>query len=196
MDQDLTEIVVVADRSGSMAKLATDTIGGFNTFLDEQKKLPGKALLTYVQFDTEYEVVHNGRYIRDVPALTAETYVPRGMTALLDAVGKTIAEVGVRLSKTPEELRPSKLIMVIITDGLENSSKEYELAQVKKMIEHQQTKYRWEFCYLGANQDAFLVGAGMGIAAMDSHNYVHDSYGVRSSYSVASSRVTRARSSK
>lgn len=169
-----TAIAVVLDRSGSMEYGREDTIGGFNVFLEEQQKLPGYATLTLAQFDDVYEVVHLDKPIKEVPKLTSETFVPRGRTALCDAIGKTIATLGEKLAAMPEVDRPGKVVVVIITDGKENASKEYTRDVIKKMTEHQKTKYQWEFVYLGANQDAIAVGATFGIAKGSSASYSVD----------------------
>jgi uncharacterized protein YegL len=164
-DQNLTEIIVVMDKSGSMQTIRDDAMGAFNTFLDEQKKLPGKAQLTLTLFDTVYDMVHKCAPINDVPRLNTSTYAPGGMTALLDAVGRTIDEVGKRLAATPEEKRPGKVMMVIITDGQENSSHEYKRDQIMKKIDVQTNQYQWEFVFLAAGKDAMEEARGIGIAA-------------------------------
>ena len=192
-DKNLTEIICVVDRSGSMAAIKTDAIGGFNQLLEDQKKLKvGRALLTFVQFDHEYEVVHNGKPIEDVPPLTEATYIPRGCTALLDAVGKAIQTVGERLSKTPEDQRPAKVLVVILTDGLENASREYTKQSIKAIIDTQRNQYQWEFVYLGANQDAFAEAQSIGIQ----HSTTFDSTGpaVRHLYGSVSRSVSSYRS--
>ena len=168
-----TEIIIVLDRSGSMEMVRDDTIGGFNAFIEDQKKAVGEAKITLVQFDDQYLVVYGGQPIQDVPKLTLETFVPRGMTALLDAVGKTINIVGDRLANTTEDQRPSLVLFVIITDGHENASKEFKLSQIKDKIKHQTEKYNWEFVFLGADQDAFQAGA-MGVSAGNTFNYSSD----------------------
>src|SRR5580693_1330174 len=165
MNTELTEIAIVLDRSGSMASMAKEAIGGFNGFLDSQQKLPGDARLTLVLFDHEHIVKYDERPIKDVSPLDEHTYEPRGTTALLDAIGRTINTIGERLDKTPEPERPGKVIIAILTDGLENASQEFKPKQIRSMIEHQREKYSWEFIYLGANQDAIEVGETMGIAA-------------------------------
>jgi uncharacterized protein YegL len=163
MKKDLAELIVILDESGSMGSVVSDTIGGFNTFLDTHQKLPGEAKLTLVKFDTKYDIVYNGLDVRKVPALNNKTYAPGGMTALLDAVGRTIDEVGKRLDKTPEDEKPEKVIFMIITDGEENSSHEYTKEQVKEKTEHQKNNYAWEFVFLGADQDAWSNAQAMGI---------------------------------
>ena len=165
MNIELTEIAVVLDRSGSMKSMAIEAVGGMNAFLESQQKLPGEAKLTLVLFDHEYIVAHSRRPIKEVPPLDDHTYVPRGSTALLDAIGRTINTIGERLDKTPYAERPGKVIVAILTDGLENASQEFKPKQIRSMIEHQREKYSWEFIYLGANQDAIEVGETIGIAS-------------------------------
>jgi uncharacterized protein YegL len=168
MKKDLCELIVVIDESGSMGSVVNDTIGGFNTFLDTHQKLPGEARLTLVKFDTRYEIVYNGLDVKTVKAMDKNLYSPSGMTALLDAVGKTIDEVGDRLSKTPEEERPEQVVFMIITDGEENSSREYSLEQIKQKTEQQQKDYNWQFVFMGADQDAWNNAGKMGV-----HNSVN-----------------------
>lgn len=168
MQSDLTDITLVIDRSGSMERSKEEAENGVNHFVEEQKNQPGKALLSLVQFDTEYEFVHRGVPVQDVPKYTL---VPRGWTAMLDAVGRAISETGDRLSKMTEEERPGLVVFVIVTDGMENSSHEFTRAQVKGMIEHQEKTYNWRFTFLGANQDAFAEAASIGIAANAAANY-------------------------
>src|SRR5262249_19977698 len=160
MRQDLTDLTVVLDRSGSMHTCRSDAEGGLNSFIAKQKELPGECTFTLVQFDTAYEFVHKAIPIRTVPHCILE---PRGNTALLDAVGRAIVETGERLRALPEHERPGLVVFVILTDGQENSSSEYTKARVREMIEHQQNAYKWQFIYLGANQDAFAEAGGIGI---------------------------------
>ena len=162
MNRDLTEIIFLLDRSGSMAGLETDTIGGFNAFIEKQRQLEGETIVTAVLFDDRYEILWNG-IDANKAILTDKEYYVRGSTALLDAVGKTILDVGYRLSKTSEETRPGKVIFVITTDGMENSSKEFTYEKVKELIKHQQEKYNWEFIFLGANIDAAKEAGNIGI---------------------------------
>jgi hypothetical protein len=171
MNADLTDITLVIDRSGSMEEIRSDAEGGVNAFIREQAKQPGEALLTLVQFDTEYEFVHRG-----IPIKRVRDYklVPRGSTALLDAVGKAINEAGDRLAKMPEQDRPGLVIFVIVTDGQENSSKEFSKARIKEMIDEQQKKYDWQFTFLGANQDAFAEAGGIGIQLCGVANFAID----------------------
>ena len=190
-----SEIICIIDRSGSMSAIVNDAIGGFNAFLEEQKKFSGEATLTFVQFDTEYEVVHENRPLNDVPPLDNSTYRPRGMTALLDAVGRTIEDTGRRLSNIPNESRPDKIIVAILTDGEENSSRKYNLSQIREMVTHQKEKYQWEFIYLGANQDAFAEAAKFGIDSKDTANFAATGKGVRNAYNSMSDTVAQYRTS-
>lgn len=168
MRTDLTDITIVMDRSGSMSSIRDDAEGGLNSFIEEQKQQPGDATFTLVQFDTEYEFVHKAVPISSVPRCDLR---PRGNTALLDAVGRAITETGERLSATKEEDRPGLVVFVILTDGMENSSREFSRDKIKEMIEHQQTNYNWKFVFLAANQDAFATGGAMGICRGTSTNY-------------------------
>lgn len=168
MNTNLTDITLVIDRSGSMSSVLDDAQGGVNAFLAEQARQPGDALLTLVQFDTEYEFIHRGVPIRQVPPYELR---PRGSTALLDAVGRAVNETGERLAKMAEADRPGLVVFVVLTDGQENSSHEFTKAEIKKMIEHQQSVYNWQFTFLGANQDAFAEAGGMGIQAAGVANY-------------------------
>ena len=162
MRNDLTDITLVVDRSGSMNQIREDAEGGVNSFIQRQAQEPGEAMLTLVQFDTEYEFVHRGVSMGNVPKYELH---PRGMTALLDAVGRSIHETGLRLANMKEEDRPGLVVFVIMTDGHENSSVEFSKSQVKKLIGQQQSVYNWQFVFLGADQDAFDEAASMGISA-------------------------------
>lgn len=162
MRADLTDMTLVVDRSGSMESIREDAEGGVNTLIAEQAKQPGECLVTLVQFDQEYEFVQRGIKASDCPPYKLK---PRGMTALLDAVGRAINETGERLAALPEAERPGLVVFVISTDGQENSSHEFTREQVKQMIEHQQNVYNWQFTFLAANAAAFAEAGGMGIAA-------------------------------
>lgn len=187
MRQDLTDITVVMDRSGSMQACQSDAEGGLNRFIDDQKKLPGEALFTLVQFDHEYEFVHRGVPIRTVPHCNL---VPRGNTALLDAVGRAIVETGERLANMPEKERPGLVVFVITTDGQENASKEYTRDRIKEMISHQTSVYNWQFTYLGANQDSFAEAGGLGITS-GTANFTSATVGV--AHAAASMKIMRMR---
>ena len=169
-----SEIIMIIDRSGSMSSCWNDTVGGINEFIKKNREIPGECKISLVFFDDKYEMPFNGINIQDAmfsSPMTLADYSPRGSTALLDAVGKTINDVGRRLKSTPEDQRPSKVMVCIVTDGEENSSREYNGATIKDMITHQTDKYQWDFTYLGANQDAFTTGQAMGIKGINCANY-------------------------
>lgn len=176
--KNLTEIICVLDRSGSMESIVNDAIGGFNSFLKSQQATPGEAVMSIVLFDHEYQVLCSGKALADVTPLTDQTFVPRGSTALLDALGKTIDEVGVRLANLPESQRPDKVLFVILTDGQENASQHYSAEQIHQMISHQRSIYSWEFLFLAANQDAFTASERMGISQGNTMNFAADADGV------------------
>jgi uncharacterized protein YegL len=160
------DIVLLLDRSGSMYSIRDDTIGGYNRFVRDQKEVPGEATFTLIQFDAynPHELIHDGIDLRDVPEMTHAGFVPRGGTPLYDAMGATIASVGERLSALPEDLRPNKVVFVTITDGKENSSREYTKERVASMIKEQSEKYSWQFVFLGADVTAMQQGADFGIS--------------------------------
>lgn len=164
MNNDYTHITMILDRSGSMGTIRSDVVGGFNAFLDEQKKVPGKCTVTLVQFDSEnpYDVLRHMTQLADVKPL-GEEYQPRSNTPLYDALGRGIVNTGIDLTALPEAERPGKVVFVIITDGLENASREYTSQKVGEMTKHQEEVYKWHFIYLGANQDAFAAGHGIGV---------------------------------
>lgn len=187
------EIVLIIDKSGSMQSIKQDAIGGFNTFLDKQKAIDRKANVTFALFDHTYELIHNGKDINEVDNLTEDTYSPSGMTALLDAVGRTIDSVGKRLDAKEEAKKPENVIVFILTDGQENSSSDYSRDRIKEMIEHQQSKYSWEFIYGGANQDAFAEAGGMGIRAQNTFNYSSTGEGTRNAFMESSDLIASMR---
>ena len=158
---DLTRIAFLLDRSGSMQSIKSDIEGGFDAFIVDQRSHPGECDVTLAQFDNVYEVVYASKPLRDVPALDLQ---PRGSTALLDAVGRLVTEMGSELAALPEDQRPGTVIVAIMTDGMENASREWTHAAVKALIEQQTTRYAWEFLYMGADQDAIEVGMSIGIA--------------------------------
>lgn len=172
-NMDLTEIITVVDRSGSMSAIAQDMEGGYNAFIEDQKRLPGRCRLTQVQFDNIVETVYSGVDIHVAPKLDLQ---PRNTTALFDAIGKTINEVGRRLSYTPEHERPGRVLFVIITDGKENASQVFSQRTIANMIQHQTDRYSWKFVFLGANQDSFGTAAALNITT--ANNFVADAAGV------------------
>ena len=192
-NNNITELVFVLDRSGSMAGLESDTVGGFNSLIRDQKNSEGKAFVTTVLFDTEFIYVHDRADISTVKPLTEKDYVPRGCTALLDAVGMTIQHIaGIHKYARPEDV-PSKTIFVITTDGMENASREFRYDTVKKLIEKEQKKYGWEFIFLGANIDAAATAGSMGIA--HASNYKADGKGTKLMYGAVGRAVRCMRES-
>lgn len=165
MNTNLTELAFILDRSGSMGCVLQETIVGFNRFLEEQQALPGDARLTLVLFDNEILTPVDAEPVADVAPLNQTTYTLGGSTALLDAIGTTIDTLGQRIASMPEDQRPGKVIVAILTDGQENASRIFNPQKINEMIRHQTDKYAWEFLFLGANQDAIATAACMGIAA-------------------------------
>jgi len=195
MKKTLTEIIFILDRSGSMAGLEADTIGGFNGFLTTQVADNQNTLLTTVLFDDKYEILWNGVNAKDAH-LTSREYFVRGSTALLDAVGKTITDVDRRITRTPESERPDQVIFVITTDGMENSSREYNRSQIKQMIEHQQGMHHWQFIFQGANIDAAQEAENLGIAREDSRQFQATEDGMAKMFCDLSSFVSEKRQKK
>lgn len=193
MKQNLTEMVFILDRSGSMQNLTSDTIGGFNSMIEQQKKETGEAFVTTVLFDDSYKLLHDHVNIQDIKPITEKEYYARGRTALLDAVGKTIDSIGNRLSNTPEDERPDKVIFVITTDGFENASVEFDKKTIKDMIEHQQSKYSWTFMFLGANMDAVDEATSLGIKSDFARTYTANTWGTQSVYNSVSTVLSYAR---
>lgn len=191
MNENLTEIIFLLDRSGSMSGLENDTIGGYNGFLKSQCKL-GDTSLTTILFDDKYEILHNGVDAGKV-TLTEKEYFTRGSTALLDAVGKTILDVGFRLSHIPEENRPGKIIFVITTDGMENSSNEFSYDKISDMITLQQKVYHWEFIFMGANIDVAKESHRLGIQAERAFRYEASEEGTDRMYQQVSAMVSELR---
>jgi hypothetical protein len=188
-----TDISIVLDRSGSMQSVREDTIGGFNTFLADQKAAPGEAAITLAQFDDVYEVVYSALAVADAKPLDRSTFVPRGSTALLDAIGRTISDAGKRFEAMAEDARPEKVIFVIVTDGEENASKEFTSAKINDLITHQRDIYKWEFVFLGANQDAITTASNLGINAASSMTYAANSGGVQAMYASLSKNLVKCR---
>ena len=193
MKNDLAELAFILDRSGSMAGLESDTIGGFNAFLEKQKTLPGEARLTTVLFNNRDFLLHDRLDIRAVSPLTEKEYQVGGSTALLDAVGRTIDKIDRAQRYSAEEYRAGKVLIAITTDGLENASREYTLSRVRAMIERQKNECGWEFLFLGANIDAVEAAGGLGIAPDRARNYVGDGEGTRQSFRAVSAAAAMLR---
>lgn len=196
MMKNLTEIVFILDRSGSMAGLEDDTIGGFNAMIEKQKNEEGDAFVSTILFDNYIEVIHDRVDIRKVRPMTRRDYYVRGCTALLDAVGRTIRHIGNVHKYAREEDRPEKTLFVITTDGMENASREYSYERVRRMIEHEKEKYGWEFIFLGANIDAAREAARFGITEDRAVNYHADSVGTAVIYEAVSEAVCNVRASR
>jgi hypothetical protein len=188
--KDLTDIVCITDRSGSMHLIKSDAEGGFNSFILEQKALPGNINISHYLFDDRYKTLYENLPIQEVPAFVL---IPRGTTALYDAIGKTISVRGAYYASLPEEEKPNKIIVIIITDGLENASKEFTLKQINKMITHQKEVYKWEFIFLAANQDAIQTASSMGIPREASLTYDASNIGTFSAYSSLSKGISAQR---
>jgi len=189
MKKNLTELVFILDRSGSMAGLEKDTIGGFNAMIEKQKAEPGEAVISTVLFDNVSEVIHDRLTLDKVPGLTQKEYYVRGCTALLDAVGGAIHHIGNVHKYAREEDRPEKTLFVITTDGMENASRRYTYDKVRAMIRRQKERYGWEFLFLGANIDAAREAARFGIAADRAANYHADAMGTNVIYEAVSDTV-------
>ena len=189
MNKNLTEIVYILDRSGSMGGLEEDTIGGFNSMMEKQKKADGEAIVSTVLFDDVCEVLHDRVPLDKIGKMTDEQYFVRGCTALLDAVGGAIRHIGNVHKYAREEDRPAKTIFVITTDGMENASKNYSYDKIRKMVKKQQKKYGWEFIFIGANIDAYAEAQRLGVRKDRAVNYVHDEIGTAKVYAGVSKAV-------
>ncbi|KKK37540.1 von Willebrand factor type A [Mesobacillus campisalis] len=191
MNTNLTEIIFLLDRSGSMAGLEKDTVGGFNAFIQKQCQLEGETRVTAVLFDDQYEVLWDG--VEASAARLGDQYYVRGCTALLDAAGKTIVDVGNRLARTSEENRPGKVIFVITTDGEENASTEFTYEKLKQLIHHQQEKYNWEFIFMGANIDAAAEAGSLGIDNSRAYQFEGTEKGIENMYETVFEAVAEIR---
>lgn len=193
-----TEIVFIVDRSGSMIEIQKDMIGGFNAFIRDQQKLSTACKVSFYQFDSNgkefLETVYENKYLSEVPELTLETFVPRGGTPLYDSVAKAIRRTEERLASLPEYDRPERILIVCITDGEENSSIEWKAEQVKEVIKDKQNKDKWEFVYLGANQDAWIVGDTLGVKHSSTLGYMASAGGTDSMWKSLSDKTIRYRS--
>ncbi len=195
MKENLTEVVFILDRSGSMGGLEGDTIGGFNSMMRRQKDLDGEAVVTTVLFDDRYELLHNRVPIKEVLPMTDRQYYVRGTTALLDAVGRTIRRIRRSHRSAADTGRPGKVIFVIITDGLENASQKFSRSQVQDMI-RQCREAEWEFLFLGANMDAVAEAESLGIEADRAANYQSDSRGTVANFEAVGEFLRQTRSGK
>ncbi|MCR5149814.1 MAG: VWA domain-containing protein [Clostridiales bacterium] len=193
MKKNLTELVMILDRSGSMGGLESDTIGGYNSMLKKQREEEGEVLVSTVLFDDRSEVLYDRVPLEKMPKMTDKEYYVRGCTALLDAIGGAIHHIGNIHKYARDEDRPEKTIFVIITDGMENASREYSYERVKKMVERQKEKYGWEFLFLGANIDAIETAGRFGINADRAANYNCDSEGTALNYEVLAETVCEMR---
>jgi uncharacterized protein YegL len=195
MSNNITEIIFVLDRSGSMSGLESDTIGGFNSLVRKQCQLEGETILTTVLFDDKYEVLWNGVDAKQVE-LTEKEYFVRGTTALLDAVGKTILDVDNRLKYSSEERKPEKVLFVITTDGLENASREFSYQKIHQMITERQEKHGWDFMFLGANIDVSAEASNLGINQASAYNFESTNDGVAKMYDSLNEQIVEKRSGR
>ena len=195
MKKNLTELVFILDRSGSMQGLEGDTIGGFNAMLEKQRKEPGEAFVSTVLFDDQTEVLHDRVRVGEIQHITEREYYVRGCTALLDAIGGAIHHIGnIHKYARPKDV-PEHTLFVITTDGMENASRRYSIRRVKEMIQRQQENYGWEFLFLGANIDAVETANHLGIAPERAVNYHCDSEGTRLNFQVVGEAVAAVRCS-
>ena len=195
MKKNLTEIIFILDRSGSMSGLEADTIGGFNSMIEKQKKADGEAMISTVLFDNVSEVIHDRVSVLDIQPMTDKDYTVRGCTALLDAIGGAIHHIGNIHKYARAEDVPEHTLFVITTDGMENASRHYNAERVKQMIERQRARYGWEFLFLGANIDAVETARHFGIGADRAVNYHSDSAGTQLNYEVLSEAICAVRGS-
>ena len=193
MKKGLTEIVFILDRSGSMSGLEKDTIGGFNSLIEKQKKEEGQCLVSTVLFDYDSDVIHDRVDIHKVNPLTEKEYFARGSTGLLDAIGGAVCHIGNVHKYAREEDRPEKTLFVITTDGMENSSRQYTYSKVKQLVQRQKEKYGWEFMFLGANIDALETAESFGIDRDMAVDYKNDAAGTALNYQVLSDTIKSVR---
>jgi uncharacterized protein YegL len=196
MKENLTEIICIIDRSGSMESIKNDAIGGFNSFIAKQKEDPDEAQVTIVLFDDHYDVIASGVPIAQVAPLDTTTFVPRGSTALFDAIGKTIDDVGRRLAATPEDARPGTVIVAILTDGEENASHLYSRERIAAMIKQQREVYSWEFIFLAANQDAIASARQISISADDAVPFAPSAAGTAIAFEEMNTRTALKRNQR
>ena len=196
MRKNLTEVVFILDRSGSMQGLEADTIGGFNSMIEKQKQADGEALISTVLFNNSCEVLHDRVDVRSIVPLTEKDYSVRGCTALLDAIGGAIHHIGNVHKYARKEDVPEHTLFVITTDGMENASRRYSSEEIRKMIERQKKKYGWEFLFLGANIDAIETACEFGISQDRAVNFHNDGRGTRLNFEVLSETICRVRRSR
>lgn len=190
-----SEIVFILDMTGSMLKLASEAVIGFNNFIEEQKKVPSEATVTLITFNSENTTtVYDNVDLAAIQPMPQDQYWPNGLTPLLDTIGNTINAVGDRLKNMPQEERPEKVIVTIMTDGRENFSHHFNRKQIFDMVKHQKDVYKWEFIFLGANQDSYLEAGKLGIDPKDIQNYMADPAGTKMAYAHISSLTTNYRS--
>lgn len=192
MKNNLTEVVFILDRSGSMSGLEGDTIGGFNSMLKKQRGEEGKANVTTVLFDDEIEMLHKRVNIKEIKNITSKDYYVRGCTALLDAIGYSINFM-INVQKNKKEEKAKNVLFIITTDGYENASKEYSYEKIKKMITYEKERYNWQFLFLGANIDAISTARNFGISEEFASNYVSDEVGTQITYEVMNSAISNCR---
>lgn len=196
MKKDLVELVFILDRSGSMSGLEEQTIGGFNRLISEQKEVKGEAIVSTVLFDDAFEVIHNRLPIQRIESMTSKEYYVRGSTALLDAIGRSIVKIRHIHQKLDEEAKPEKTLFFIITDGMENASKEFDYTHIKDYIELQKEKYGWEFIFMGANIDAIKTAKKFGVDSNRAVQYHSDEQGTNLNYRVMSETIRDLRVNK
>lgn len=195
MKKGLTELVFILDKSGSMSGLETDTIGGYNSMLEKQKAVDGECYVTTVLFDNNYELLHDRIDIRAINPISENEYQVGGSTALLDAIGRTIHKISNAQKHTAEAYRAEKVMFVIITDGMENSSREYSAEKVRSMIDRQKNDFGWEFVFLGANIDAVETASHFGISPDRAQNFHADGKGISVTFHAVSEAVKEFRKS-
>lgn len=198
MQSDYMHMVVLLDRTGSMESIRDDTIGGFNAFLEDQQKLPGLATMTFVQFDGQdpYEVLSRFTPIALIPKLSRQSFIPRANTPLLDAMGRAMVDLETSLGAMAAEQKPAKVVMVVITDGKENASREFRKPDIAKMIAHHQTRDGWQFVYLSADFDAMDDAQAYGIKAGSAMHFSKTQHGTREAFSSVSSKIADYRSDR
>jgi hypothetical protein len=190
---DLTHITLVLDRSGSMDAVRDDAIGGFNAFIDQQRAAPGRATLTLVEFDHEYTTVCRAQPIADVPRMDRDRFIPRGQTALYDAVGRSVAETAEHLASLPEDEKPARVIVAVLTDGQENASKEYSYERVRAILGEKATAAGWHVLFLASDLNVAATAVRMGVPESHTQTFERSSRGTRDAFTHVSRVVTSMR---